>query len=388
MGRILDWLGLSESDEARDFRPIAAIFFGVVAIGLLLIVGRSYLTGDFATYAMWAMACSVGGAAIGFLFGIPKILQSDSLRDGNGATAPSYRQQINTNLTEISDWLTKIIVGLSLINLKRIPEYVDGAAGLLVSSVGSANQAGARGFATAVISSFAVIGFLFGYLSTRMFLAGAFSRADQRAMRVAETESQVAAQGLEIGLLKRKLFPGPELEGAVKGEHLLPVAEAPDQEDSLRQLGAMAARYLAIPRELPYGTKVAMKDAAANEMADFILQNRIPRDIVAEVADREHNEGLAIALATVANSFPERGDVQRLLRVGAWVLRLHVQYRIATAFGTLSRNGFLGDDDRRSVTALLTGYRENADPPLKRAIDSTLAAIAQPTGERIQRQRA
>lgn len=376
MGWIMDWLGLGASDDqTRDFRPIAAIFLGVVAVGLLLIAGRSYLAGDFAAYAMWAMACSVGGAAIGFLFGIPKILQSDGTASGGESQAPAYRQRINTNLTEISDWLTKIIVGLSLINLKRIPEFIDGAAGLLVGSLEVANQAGARGFAAAVISSFAVIGFLFGYLSTRMFLAGAFSRADQRAM--AETESQVAAQGLEIGLLKRKLFPGAQRDVAPGGELQLPMADALDPGEAQRQLDVMAARYLAIPGNLDYGTKVAMKDAAANEMADFILQSKLSRDAVAEAADRAHDEGLAIALATIANSFPEREDVGRLFRVGGWAKRWHVQYRITTAFGTLFRNGFLSDEDRRAAASLLADYRRDGDPPLQRSIDSVLAAIAQ-----------
>ena len=52
-----------------------------------------------------------------------------------------YRQQVNTNLTEISDWLTKIIVGLGLINLKQIPSLTKRAASLLASNTqGSSGQ--------------------------------------------------------------------------------------------------------------------------------------------------------------------------------------------------------------------------------------------------------
>src|SRR5215831_16764829 len=73
------------------------------------------------TSFIWALACTTAGGAFGFLFGIPKILQSDRLPEGStNSTVIGYRQQVNTNLTEISDWLTKIIVGLSLISLSNI----------------------------------------------------------------------------------------------------------------------------------------------------------------------------------------------------------------------------------------------------------------------------
>jgi len=34
------------------------------------------------------------------------------------------RYQENTNLTQISDWLTKILIGASLVELKEIPKFV------------------------------------------------------------------------------------------------------------------------------------------------------------------------------------------------------------------------------------------------------------------------
>ncbi|OOG74962.1 pYEATS domain-containing protein [Flavobacterium sp. A45] len=50
---------------------------------------------------------------VGILFGMPK---------RNNKKENSY--SLNNGLSEISDWLTKIIVGLALVNLKEIPGYI------------------------------------------------------------------------------------------------------------------------------------------------------------------------------------------------------------------------------------------------------------------------
>lgn len=83
---------------------------------------------------LWAFACFSVGALIGFLFGIPRVLQQDVIPvskpapSGVTATSPttessidSYSLKVNTNLEQISDWLTKIFVGLGLVQLQRVP---------------------------------------------------------------------------------------------------------------------------------------------------------------------------------------------------------------------------------------------------------------------------
>ncbi|NHM08030.1 hypothetical protein G4D82_12430 [Flavobacterium sp. CYK-4] len=61
------------------------------------------------------------GGLTGFLFGIPKIIQSNHL----DAKAEDIRETDvihNDNLVQISDWLTKIIVGVGLTQLNTIPK--------------------------------------------------------------------------------------------------------------------------------------------------------------------------------------------------------------------------------------------------------------------------
>ena len=142
--------------------PIAIIIFtGLTALGW----GFIFLSGGgkFSVSLIWSVACLMAGAVVGFLFGIPKILQSEKITSPQEGNRIHYRQQVNTNLEQISDWLTKIIVGLGLIELRNIPGYLRKLANLLSEGLEQSNQA----FAFALIVYFSILGFLFGYLATR-----------------------------------------------------------------------------------------------------------------------------------------------------------------------------------------------------------------------------
>lgn len=159
--------------SAGDLRNTNYVFILFMALSLAGLLFHTRSPASISTALLWALACFASGAAAGFLFGIPKILQSTDAKQGD---VSAYNQQVNTNLVEISDWLTKIIVGLGLINLVKIPSFVGRVSNTLALSMGDPQEHLA--FAEALIICFFVVGFLFGYLSTRLFLAGAFYRAD------------------------------------------------------------------------------------------------------------------------------------------------------------------------------------------------------------------
>jgi len=130
---------------------------------------------------------------VGFVFGIPKSLQQketpakDDARSGESLMERSaYRG--NTNLEEISDWLTKILVGVGLTQLLRIPGSLGAFAAYLAPAFGK--EPAAERFALALLLYFPTSGFLFGYLWTRLFLGKALSQAD----RLANIEKKVNAQ--------------------------------------------------------------------------------------------------------------------------------------------------------------------------------------------------
>jgi hypothetical protein len=166
--------GLTDAPEhLRDAQLIISamllpILFGLIAIAIDC--GELWTRG-----LIIAAACLAVGCLAGFLFGIPKVLQGDQRKK----TRIPYEQRVNTNLEEISDWLTKIIVGLGLYELKEIPAWVGRLAKVCAS--GFQNPGQQQTVFGAAVLFFPVCGFLLSYLVTRLYLQGALSRADQAA---------------------------------------------------------------------------------------------------------------------------------------------------------------------------------------------------------------
>lgn len=88
--------------------------------------------------------------------------------------APGY--QVNTNLEQISDWLTKILVGVGLVQLGKVPDYARSLGSSLAPCLGDAPCSGA--IAVTLVLAFLVFGFLIGYLVTRLYVTGALKRAE------------------------------------------------------------------------------------------------------------------------------------------------------------------------------------------------------------------
>jgi hypothetical protein len=160
-------------------RSVANAMFGALVLGLL---SASFGARDhWLSALLWGGACSAVGWATGFLFGIPRTLAGDA---GASATRPvgnatpqpgqaaqangkSQRTGTNTNLEQISDWLTKIIVGATLVQIQPVLANLDAAAKLIAESLGGVQL---KSFAFALMVYFAVTGFLGSYLLTRLFL--------------------------------------------------------------------------------------------------------------------------------------------------------------------------------------------------------------------------
>lgn len=176
----------------------------IIAIGALIVVVVT-LTAENAAFAfavglLLAGACLLIGGLIGFLFGIPRALQGDGApeveesedegkEDSTKRRRTAYRA--NTNLEQISDWLTKILVGVGLTQIGDAPAELLGAAKYIGPALGGGDS-GER-LAVGVMLYFPTAGFFFGYLWTRLFLAGALARADLEAA-LAAVEKQVQEQ--------------------------------------------------------------------------------------------------------------------------------------------------------------------------------------------------
>lgn len=117
-------------NETKDIAMVAGVLVLLLALFLYLVSGVASLVdaahkgSAYRIVALWAMAYCVGGFLIGFLFGIPKVLQANETVAARAN--PQYR--VNKNLEQISDWLTKIIVGLGLVQLRSVPRNLYDAA--------------------------------------------------------------------------------------------------------------------------------------------------------------------------------------------------------------------------------------------------------------------
>ena len=170
--RIESFYTLGELKVRRDIRVIIAAISLFIAIGLIAIF--IYTCPWSITPIMWAFACFATGAAIGFLFGVPKVDASNTTpsKPSPALAAASSSLKTNTNIEQISDWLTKIVVGVTLVELNKLPGFIHHMAHVFASDGSSEN------FGIALIVYFVALGLAAGYLLTRTYLTLVFYRAD------------------------------------------------------------------------------------------------------------------------------------------------------------------------------------------------------------------
>jgi hypothetical protein len=169
---------------------IIAFWFGWGAVG-------GGLPLSLLMVAVMAAAMSVG-ALVGFLFGLPRFAfaqrqaavatagAADPARPPNGGTV-DYKP--STNLDDVADWLSKIIVGLGLTQLAQVGTHLQN---MTTWVLGTNAPAGQRGFLAALTVAGAIGGFLFGYVWTRLHYAELAADADVRTverLRQQETKS-------------------------------------------------------------------------------------------------------------------------------------------------------------------------------------------------------
>ncbi|MGH9378821.1 MAG: hypothetical protein ACRD1I_08480 [Terriglobia bacterium] len=117
------------------------------------------------------------GVLFGFLFGFPS--RSDDQSSSGGA--PSKSLLYNTNLEEISEWLTKVILGASLVELNKLPPLVSELSTYIARAVEprnfhaavahSATSPTSAPVAMAILGYFWSCGLLYGYIYTKYEVA-------------------------------------------------------------------------------------------------------------------------------------------------------------------------------------------------------------------------
>jgi tetratricopeptide (TPR) repeat protein len=153
---------------------------------------QSHWTAAF-TGAVTAMASAAVGGLFGLLFGVPRALAGPpnstntqpatrastvaSTSSPQNAFAGGY--SANTNLEQVSDWLTKLLLGAGLTQLGRVPDGLRNLGSYLGTGLGGGS--GASSFAVVLVIYSLLIGFFLAFLAARLKLGAAFMEADHLA---------------------------------------------------------------------------------------------------------------------------------------------------------------------------------------------------------------
>jgi hypothetical protein len=170
------------------------ILFGIF-LGILFIeVNSNPKRIDFAAVYIWVLAFFILGALIGCLFGVPKAVstatKSVPIQTTTGVSPepqvdieksddvkPAEIKQDNTkppvgtvgvtNLTEISEWLTKIVIGAGLVELKSIPPFVMKIAGRMAHDIDISKSYHSNTLCAGILVYYTCFGLISGYFVMR-----------------------------------------------------------------------------------------------------------------------------------------------------------------------------------------------------------------------------
>ncbi|MDD2247697.1 MAG: hypothetical protein PHC39_11625 [Proteiniphilum sp.] len=164
--------------------PLSLIVTGIITCFLSATISLTYW--DFlGLIIIVAFASLITGAVLGFIFGIPRLNRDYNPGENYGRDT---KYNPNTNLEDVSDWLTKIILGVTLTQLGKIPGYLQSIADYILVNADceNLNCDFARPIMIAVLIYFFVAGFTSGYFYTRLYLPSLFSIMEDNRLQKAE----------------------------------------------------------------------------------------------------------------------------------------------------------------------------------------------------------
>lgn len=167
-----------------------------------------------------ASASFASGGLFGFLFGIPKPSPDD--------------KSTNTSLEQISDWLSKILVGAGLAQLTVLPGWAWRVATRLAEGLGG--PTGSAGFVLCLAVFLAIAGFVILYLWSRAHLPGILASALQKNQELeaaVEDKQRVLRDTEEQQRTTRNLLDQVTLRLGKEGQRL-PIRPVTDPELPIR----------------------------------------------------------------------------------------------------------------------------------------------------------
>lgn len=216
------------------------------------------------------------GGLVGFMFGIPRTENSNGNKsiNGNEKANGGNQHRANTNLEQISDWLTKILVGAGLTQLTVLPGQIQDLAEYTATHMGHNTSSVYTG---AILLYFVVIGFMYAYLRTRLTLSGEIKHADdQLADLLANSLGALGTVEQKLGDSEYNNFNFQELRQQT--EKVL--ASIEPRTDAKKTLGSLTCDYDNLRTFYPAGPDRTMQMATI-----FAYMRSVNHNISCDVSD-------------------------------------------------------------------------------------------------------
>jgi hypothetical protein len=186
--------GLTRRILDRNSTLLIALLLTVPAF---LVAGRQDVR-HWKVTVLWSGVFIMAGGMVGFLFGILPNREAEQAGSDNENSTLSPRSNANTNLESVADWLTKILIGLALINAKDLPEQLGRLTSYVAKGLDGAPD---EPFVMALIIYFGIAGFILGYLAARVYFRLLASESGSRALAsLAENVESAIARQIERAL--------------------------------------------------------------------------------------------------------------------------------------------------------------------------------------------
>ena len=308
-------------------------------------------------------AAGFSGGLLGFIFGVPKSLTDSSENDTNAAR----HSGTNTNLEQISDWLTKVLVGAGLTSLTALPHF--GARIIhFLDKNGYEGLPGGGTLAIFIILYFAAAGFFWSYVETRTSLTKLFNEVDQPLPRQtlqvirtapAEPRSQPIPEDSEILNRKPADLNSVELLDA-RGSAEIRARQWPEAIQTLRRALNMA------PTNQPIITKLTQTLSAArrtDEAQKLIDESQAVAVRAGNTAAKNRSD-----LNEMFNALYQPGGFTRAIAIGAGLLETdqgsngNLHLWLARAYGQRAaearKQGQPFDADRQAALERLAAMKK------------------------------
>jgi tetratricopeptide (TPR) repeat protein len=228
-----------------------------------------------------AAAATMVGALLGFLFGIPRSLQqrpavAPAAADASQTPSDKTRLLSNTSVEEISDWLTKIIIGVGLVQFHTFVGYLYQAA-LLAAGFAAGREIDvsadapwlhykpgyASPFFFALILVCLIAGCLVAYLETRTRLTLLFVSAEKATKE--DEKKLIDAAGRSVATIQGR-------QADQSGPLNAPTPATADD----REIAKLSREKLTQPREI-MGWALAQARTGNSDVAEDALRDALQK---------------------------------------------------------------------------------------------------------------